>query len=384
MRQRTLRRSVALTALLVFGVLFLSERLRAAAQSAAPQSAAPPSSQATPVEGQEKTAEQTHKNIQALKGLPDSQLMPVMNMFSVSLGVRCDFCHVKNGEEWAWDKDDKRAKQTARKMIQLTVEANKTGFNGRAEVSCYTCHLGREHPVAVPPLPQPVPAKEEARRPREAFPTVQEIVAKYVTAAGGKEAAAGLKTRALRGSFVTADGNSLPLEIWFAAPSKVLATIKTPQGDLVQALNGDSGWARFGEKQHTMDPGELARTRSLALGLEPLQLKEPYPRMTIGGKAKVGDREAFIIRTATPDKKRVQLYFDTETGLLLRRYTMTETPVGIDPEQIDFEDYREVDGVKVPFVIRVSYVGYQISGTLRLAEVKHNSSIDESKFTPPK
>ena len=314
------------------------------AQSTAQQPPAQPQAQAAP---QEKTVEQTRKNIQSLKGLPDSQLIPVMNMFAASLGVRCDFCHVRTVNEWAYDKDDKKAKQTARKMIEMTINLNKASFENRPEVSCFTCHVGHEHPAAVPPLPRALPPREEARRPAEAWPTPQQIVDKYIAAVGGKEAAAKLKTRAIKGSYVNIQGNTLPMEMLFEAPSKLLITVNGQQGTITQSLNGSAGWMKIGERQREMDQVEVARLRSLALGLDALQLKEPYPRMTFGGKEKIGDRDAFVLRTITPDRKRVRLYFDAETGLLLRRYTLTDTPVGQDPEQIDFEDYRDVDGIKV-------------------------------------
>jgi hypothetical protein len=170
------------------------------------------------------------------------------------------------------------------------------------------------------------------------------------------------------------------MEMWFEAPAKLFISITGQQGVINQAFKGDAGWIKIGERQRDMDAMEIARFRSLALGLDALQLKEPYPRMTFGGKEKIGDREAFVLRMMTSDRKPVRLYFDVETGLLLRRYTLTNTPVGADPEQLDFEDYRDVDGIKVPFSIRASYLVLQASATYKLSEVKHNAPIDESKF----
>jgi hypothetical protein len=370
MKKTTIRRGITAVAATAAFVFF---HWIAQAQSSSSQ-------QQPPAQPQEKTAEQTHKNIQALKGLPDSQLIPVMNMFNAALNVRCDFCHVRQGNEWAYDKDDKKAKQTARKMIEMTIALNKGSFEGKPEVSCYTCHVGREHPLAVPALPLPPPARPE-RRPAEQWPTAQQLIEKYVAAVGGKEASARMKTRSIQGSYVNAQGQSFPVEILMEAPSRLLITVKGQQGEFVLALKDSAGSIKINNRLREMDAGEMARIRSLALALEPLQLKEPYPRITFGGKEKIGDREAFILRTSTPDRKPQRLFFDVETGFLLRRYTLSATVVGPDPEQIDFEDYREVDGLKVPFTIRVSYLGQQISATYRLTDVKHNLAIDESKFT---
>ncbi|HEX8090586.1 MAG TPA: c-type cytochrome, partial [Blastocatellia bacterium] len=114
----------------------------------------------------EKPVEQAFKNIQTLKGLPGSQLFSVMQFMAVSLGVRCDYCHVKTGNNWEWEKDDKQEKQTARKMIQMTADINKNNFGGRSGVSCATCHRGQAHPIsttavsadAFQPRPQAAPA----------------------------------------------------------------------------------------------------------------------------------------------------------------------------------------------------------------------------------
>src|ERR1700704_286012 len=103
---------------------------------------------------QEKTVDQTHKNIQVLKGLPDSQLGTVMNFIAVSMGRRCDFCHVnKGGNNWVWESDDKPEKLTARKMMTMVLALNKDNFRGSPTVSCWTCHRGRNTPQGVPSFP---------------------------------------------------------------------------------------------------------------------------------------------------------------------------------------------------------------------------------------
>ncbi len=330
----------------------------------------------------EKTVEQTRKNIQVLKGLPDAQLRPLMNLISASLGVTCAHCHVRTGEQWEFEKDDKKNKQTARRMIQMTIELNKNFFEGKPEVSCYTCHQSHNHPISLPSLPRVMPEAATGPRADEAWVTPQQVLAKYVQAIGGKEAAEKIKTRLLKGTQVMANGSSLPLEIHFVAPDKMLTRVITPQqGEMIQVLNGATGWLKNARQQRGMDSLELMRAKSLAWSLDPLPLKEPYPRLTFGGKEKIGQREAWQLRLSLPDKRRLQLYFDTQTGLLLRRVMITDTIIGPDPEQIDFEDYREVDGVKVPFTIRFSTVDPFFSATRKFTEVMHNAPVDE--FNPP-
>ena len=326
----------------------------------------------------EQTMEQKFKNIQVLKGLPAAQLRPMMNYISASLGVTCAACHVKTGDEWEFDKDDKKNKQTARKMIQMTMDLNKNQFEGKTEITCYTCHQGLGHPASVPPLPRAM--QREQARSTQAFPTPQQILAQYTQAIGGKEAVEKAKTRLLKGVSVAANGQSFPLEIQFESADKVALNVELGQTPTTQKLNGSAGWLKSSRDDRAMDSVEILKIKSLAWSLEPLQLKEPYPRLTFGGWEKVGDRDCNILRMALPDKRRVRFYFDKETGLLLRRVIQTDTPIGTDPEQIDYEDYRDVDGVKVAFTIKSSYLDTNYSSLRKFTEIKHGVKIESSIF----
>src|SRR6202050_2940875 len=106
----------------------------------------PASAQALGTASAPKKAEEQYRNIQVLKGIPADQLIPTMQFVTASLGVECDFCHVQG----AFDKDDKKPKQTARKMMEMMFAINKDNFNGHREVTCYSCHRGNTDPVAIP------------------------------------------------------------------------------------------------------------------------------------------------------------------------------------------------------------------------------------------
>src|SRR5262245_30154973 len=154
---------------------------------------ASPYGQETGNQPAEQTMEQKYKNIQVLKGMPATQLRPMMNYISGALGVNCAFCHVRNGDQWEFDKDDNNHKKIARRMIQMTMDINKNSFQGRMQVTCYTCHRGDEHTVGVPPLPHVAPV--ETPRSTEPRTTQQQILAKYTEAIGAKEAVEKIKTR---------------------------------------------------------------------------------------------------------------------------------------------------------------------------------------------
>ncbi len=144
----------------------------------------------------EKTVDEVQKNIQVLKGLPESQLIPVMNYMSASLGVKCVFCHVNKNNNWDFPSDEKAEKATGRKMITMVLGINKNSFNGNTEVSCYMCHRGRTSPVGTLqlPLPEPSPRPESGQgAPREALPTADQLLEKYTQALGGSAAIENLK-----------------------------------------------------------------------------------------------------------------------------------------------------------------------------------------------
>src|SRR5215813_12746854 len=269
---------------------------------------ASPNGQEAGNQSAEQAMEQKYKNIQVLKGLPASQMRPMMNYISASLGVSCAFCHVKTGDQWEFDKDDNNHKKTARRMIQMTMDINKNSFQGRTQVSCYTCHRGNEHTSGIPPLPFVQP-KEEPRS-NEPRPTPQQILAKYTEAIGAKEAVEKIKTRVIKGASVAANGQSFPLEIVFASPDKCSLSVSLPQGASTQKLNGSSGWSKNAREERAMESVDLSRAKSLAWSLEPLQIKEPYPQMAFGGAEKVNGRDTQIVRMALPNKRRAAFYFD--------------------------------------------------------------------------
>src|SRR6266481_913093 len=136
--------------------LALSAALVIAATKA--QSSAAPQSPAAP-----KLAEEQFKNIKVLKGVPADQIFPSMQFITASLGVECEYCHVRGDRGLEFDKDDKRMKLAARKMMQMMFAINKDNFEGHRDVTCYSCHRGAAEPVATPVITDEDPKPEADR-----------------------------------------------------------------------------------------------------------------------------------------------------------------------------------------------------------------------------
>ncbi|PYS67688.1 MAG: c-type cytochrome [Acidobacteria bacterium] len=326
----------------------------------------------------EKTAEQVYKNIQLFKGLPESQFLPVMNFMNASLGVRCDFCHVNKDGNWDYVSDEKAGKKTARKMIEMTGGINKNVFEGNPEVSCYTCHRGRtsvSHTLAMPlPTPEPRPSQPApSRGPQTGNPTADQVLEKYYQALGGAAAIDNLKSRVMKGTMTTLAGLDLGYEITQSGSELVLATITTPQAGVVQrGFDGNRGWEKNAREIRDLGTDEIFYLRRYPDIYRDIRLKGQFSRITFGGKPKIDGRDVYLLRGTNSSGKRESLFFDVETGLLVRRTTSTITPVGTIPEQIDFSDYRSVDGIMMPFTIRVSAIDSNYSVVRKFTEIKTN------------
>ncbi|HEY0404117.1 MAG TPA: c-type cytochrome [Pyrinomonadaceae bacterium] len=340
---------------------------------------------------QEKTVEQTRKNIQVLKGLPESQLFTVMNFMRDSLGVSCAYCHVNaGGDKWEWESDAKPEKVTARKMMLMQFDINKENhaiFGATAAVNCYTCHRGQTKPATLMPLPQGEPAGgpagEKAKGEAAALPAAEQVIAKYEQAIGGRAAFEKLKSRVMKGSQVTSDGTALPLEIDQVAPDKLVAIVTMPRGTMMSGYNGATGWMKNPRGLREMSGGQLTQMKRASAFLGGFMFREMYPGMVVTGKEKIGEREAYVVTSRVSDTRTERLYFDTETGLLLRILAITQTTLAPIPEQTDYEDYRVVDGVKLPFTVRQSYVDPWNGWTRKFTEIKHNVPVDETRFNMP-
>ena len=337
----------------------------------------------------EKLVEQTHKNIQVLKGLPDSQLLPVMNYMAASLGVRCNYCHVNKDGNWDYALDEKAEKKTAREMITMVSGINKGNFRGNPEVSCYTCHRGRTsvvHTLSMPlPTPEPRPSPEASpTTAQQPNPTAEQIIDKYYQAIGGAAAIEKLQSRVMKGTLIANNGVEIGYELNQSGPDSVLAVLTTPQAGVIErGFNGTVGWEKSVRGVRDLADMEINYLRRYPALFTDIRLKDQFSRISFGGKPKIDGRDVYALRATSTTGKRETLFFDVETGLLVRRTTSITTPVGTIPEQVDFADFRDVEGMKMPFTVRTSTIDPTYSVVRKFTEIKLNLPVDAKRFNKP-
>jgi hypothetical protein len=330
-----------------------------------------------------KTAEQQFKNIQVFKGVPAAQIDATMDVMAGALGVGCEHCHVKAdkpGVPWPMEKDDKQAKRTARKMVTMMEKINHDFFGGEQAVTCATCHNGRAEPRTIPPLERVAGKEEEEGERKVPQVTVQQLLAKWVQASGGS-AWDKLKTRVSKETVEFAGRGMPPMqaETVMAAPDRWHATLNMQHGTFEQGWDGKNGWRKFGG--HAMPLESVAEAQREAQFAPPKTLAKLLTGLKVVADQPLGKGTAHVLE-GRQGELRVRLWLDAQTGLLSRITIRQPTPAGDLPQQLDYEDYRAVDGVKLPFVVKGNKGGETWTDTY--TEIKHNQKIDETQFAPPK
>jgi hypothetical protein len=327
-----------------------------------------------------KTTEQAFKNIRVLKGLPADQLIPSMQFITAALGVECGFCHV----EGAFDKDDKETKQTARKMIQMMMVINEDNFDGHRVVTCNTCHRGNSKPVGIPAIAEanaPAPV-ESANKDAAKLPTADALIDKYIQAAGGTDAIQKVSSRVEKGT-MSAQGQQFPIEIYAKTPDKRVSLMHLPNGgDSITAFDGESGWLGSpGRPVREMHAGDIEVARLDADLHFPTRIKQIFKELKTDGTEKVGDRETYVVTGVRDGQPPVHLYFDEQSALLVRMVRYVDSPLGLNPSQVDYADYRDSGGAKIPY--RWTLARPSGSFTIQVQDVQQNVPVDDAQFNRP-
>jgi CubicO group peptidase (beta-lactamase class C family) len=235
---------------------------------------------------------------------------------------------------------------------------------------------------------KPTIGQQDKNLPVE-MPTVDQILDKYVQALGGTEAIRKLKTRVVKGTITiqtkerTLTGNS---EIYTAAPNKGAQIHRLKTGncynvDTSEGFNGTDSWSSEGESRKLVGAELAAEKRENEFFWE-IKLKELYPRIILIGKEKVDDRWTYVLEATPAEGNPEKMYFDIETGLLVRRDVTKDISRGErGAVQHIFEGYKELDGIKLPFTFHV--ISPESTIIFKANEIRHNIPIESAKFDHP-
>jgi len=326
-----------------------------------------------------ETAGQKFKSIKVLNEMPADQMGKVMNMMSASLGVNCKFCHASNDGDY--EKEGFEHKDMARQMLRMTFDLNKNYFEGRPEINCNSCHQGKSHPQPSFPL-KPVAQEERPAQP-EKKPTIDEILAKYETALGGKANLAKITSRQIKAQRIEPDGKTFEAEEILQKSDKILVQTIYPSkeyGDYVikEIFDGKTAFKLGNGAKIELKPDETEAIKREAQVFANPNLKAIYPKMDFRFVDKIDGRDSFVVSATTADNQRERLYFDAASGLLVRRVASTPTILGNFQFQVDYTDYKDFGGVKLPTTL--NFAVPNIRWTRKVLEVKNNVTIDDAKF----
>jgi photosynthetic reaction center cytochrome c subunit len=358
----------------------LSAKIEAAMHP--PVDAAAPGSEQSSAGHAPQTIGEAFKNIQVLKGVPADQLFPTMEFISSALGVECTFCHVQAH----FEKDDKKSKQTARNMMRMTFALNKESFDGRREITCYTCHRGAHLPADIPSVAGDAPhssdaAGAETSKLPDRLPTATQLLDDYITALGGASAIEGITTRVEEGVTTYEEKSSL-IEIFSSDSNKRAVVRHLAEGESTTTFDGRNGWFIMPGRPSRPLQGEDLDAARLDADLHfPLHIREIFPELRVEYPEKIGNLEAYVLVGVREGQPLVKFYFDERSGLLVRLVRYTDSVFGLDPTQTDYDDYRNVDGVQVPF--RWTLAGPHHVSAIQLKRVQQNVAIDASRFANP-
>jgi len=338
-------------------------------------------------------AEQYFKNIQVLRGISVKEFMDTMGFFAASLGENCTFCHVEESSgDWSKYAVDNANKQTARKMILMMTAINKSYFGGRRMLTCYSCHRGGETPRVTPNLEEQysAPVLEEPDEITEqpaGAPSAEQILDKYIQALGGAQRLGGLTSFVAKGTYQGFDDpEKHPLEMYAKPPDERTTMVQTGNGLSTTTFDGHSAWIAAPDADQpmpvmTLTGGDLQGARVDAMLSFPAGIKQAFSQWRVGPPTTINDRDVQVVQGSNSGESPVKFYFDQQSGLLVRVLRYANLPVGLNPTQVDYADYRDVSGVKMPFRRTVTWTDGR--SVTELAQVQPNVPIDAAKFAKP-
>jgi hypothetical protein len=295
----------------------------------------------------------------------------------------------------SWEKyaDDNDHKNTARKMVLMMNGINRSYFAGRRVVNCYSCHRGGQLPKVIPNLAEqygtpPPDDPDEIAAQAPGAPAADAVLNKYIQAIGGAQKLGAVTSVIGKGTYQGYDteNEKRPFDVLVKAPGLRSTIIHMRDGDSATTYDGQSGWISAPKASKPVP--QLALTGRDLEGLKvdaeiafPLRIKDSFSQWRVGPSFTIDDHDVQVVQGTVAGKSIVKLYFDDMTGLLLRVVRYSDTPVGLAPSQVDYSDYRDVNGVKLPFHWIITWVDGK--STVELSTIQINAPIAAAAFAKP-
>ena len=231
-----------------------------------------------------------------------------------------------------------------------------------------------------PPAPPPVTE------------TVDQVVAKYVQSLGGQQALQNAKTRVMSGTVTNRDLTTANVTVTEKNTGEYRSELSTQPNPTIRATNGTAAWqvggGGFGGGANPRDLNgfQAQQATRLADFALPLRLKERYQNLAVKPAYETIDAKPVVVLTGNPyPNVTEELAFDRDSGLLVRRTIVSGSTGGFGimalGEQVDYSDYRDVSGVKVPFTVR--HATNMAVTTEKFTDVKINAPVQDSVFAKP-
>jgi hypothetical protein len=226
-------------------------------------------------------------------------------------------------------------------------------------------------------------APSASAAPVASLPAADQILDRYLQAIGGADAIKKNSTRVEKGTVDSPSrGMHASIETYRKAPDKAFAILHSSPADIKEGFDGTQGWEREPNDEIRVETGdELARVKQWASFYLGQQFKQDYSRLQVDGMEKIAGQDAYRVLASWAAGGSDRLYFDAQSGLLLRVFHRIDSPLGALPLQTDYEDYRDVNGVKIPFLIRVSRVNG--TTTYQWSQMQANIPVDDGIFQKP-
>ena len=222
--------------------------------------------------------------------------------------------------------------------------------------------------------------------PAPGAPPADQIFDTYLAVIGGAARIAALTSFTARGTYQAYDEDAIPLEVYARAPNQRLWVWHTRFGDHAMGYNGREGWIAASQAERPLPVEfltgqELDGTRLEAELTFPTRITQTLTAARVGFPVSINDRDVQVVQGTTAGGTLVTLYFDMATGLLTRLMRYTDSPVGRIVTQYDYEDYRPVGGVRIPFKWTRTWLDGR--SVFQLTEVQPNVTVPPARFAPP-